>query len=137
MLVKKINPEWTPSENKDLKVGETIDVSNPETLIKSGTVVAVDANGIEISAYELYGIVTDLDRKGFEEYLEWKKLQDQKRINERFVQEAQELRKQILEQPAEEKKVEEVAVTEESKKDDTKAKRIAALEKARAARKKK
>ena len=43
VLVKKIDPSWMPSENKDLKVGETINIDNPEKLIEEGKVKITSA----------------------------------------------------------------------------------------------
>ena len=46
-LVKKVNPEWSPSENPDLKVGETLDVTDYRTLVITGSAVLVDEDGNE------------------------------------------------------------------------------------------
>jgi len=73
MLVKKVNPEWQPSENPGLKVGETIEITDPKALILSGAAVGVGKQGEELSAYELYGVIIDNDLEGFEEYLKVKK----------------------------------------------------------------
>lgn len=42
MLVRKIDPEWFPSEKTDLKVGETIHLDNPHTLINEGKVAPAE-----------------------------------------------------------------------------------------------
>lgn len=76
MLVKKIDSEWMPSEKPDLKVGENIEITNPKELILQGKAVAVTEEGIEISAYDLYGVITRDERKDFEDYLKVKKQQD-------------------------------------------------------------
>lgn len=47
-LVKKINPLWEPSENRGLKVGETIDVTAYETLVREGNAILVDGSGNEL-----------------------------------------------------------------------------------------
>lgn len=47
MLVKKIDPSWAPAENKDLMVGETINIDHPDTLIAEGKVVPVDETAKE------------------------------------------------------------------------------------------
>lgn len=73
MLVRKINPDWQPSENKGLKVGDTIEITDPRSLILSGYVAAVDSNGVEISSYDLYGVISKDEKKDFEEYLQMKK----------------------------------------------------------------
>jgi len=40
--VRKINDNWKPAENRDLKVGETIYISEATKLIKDGTVELVE-----------------------------------------------------------------------------------------------
>jgi hypothetical protein len=75
MLVRKINPEWKPIENPNLKVGETIEKTNPRQLILEGNAEAVDKDGNSISSYELYGVISKDERKDFEEYLKVKKLE--------------------------------------------------------------
>lgn len=47
-LVKKIKAEWEPSENKGLKVGETIDMTDAQRLVDQGLAVYVDENGNEL-----------------------------------------------------------------------------------------
>jgi len=42
MLVVKKDPSWFPAENPNLKVGETIEVTDPEYLIKKGIVTLYD-----------------------------------------------------------------------------------------------
>lgn len=78
MLVKKVSSEWKPSEKPDLKVGETIEITDPKDLILQGKAVAVTKEGAEISSYELYGVITANERKDFEEYLAIKKQQSLK-----------------------------------------------------------
>lgn len=73
MLVKKINPEWQPSENPGLRVGDTLEITDPKSLILGGMVVAVGPSGEELSAYELYGVIAENDLDGFEDYLKEKK----------------------------------------------------------------
>lgn len=36
MLVEKISPEWIPSENPDLNVGDTIEITSPGDLFEKG-----------------------------------------------------------------------------------------------------
>lgn len=57
MLVKKINPEWQPSENPGLAVGETLEVTDAKALIIQKLVVAIGENGEELDAFDLYGVV--------------------------------------------------------------------------------
>ena len=47
-LVKKINPNWVPSENKGLQVGDIIDMPNSQALVDSGMAVYVDKDGNEL-----------------------------------------------------------------------------------------
>ena len=46
--VKKIDPSWRPSENKDLKVGETIEITDYTRLVRSGAAILVDESGNEL-----------------------------------------------------------------------------------------
>lgn len=78
MLVKKKNPEWFPSEAPRLKVGETIEITDPKQLIVNGDVAPLGENGEEISAFELYGVLVQDEMKDFQEYLKTKKLESQK-----------------------------------------------------------
>lgn len=48
-LLKKVNSEWFPSEKKDLKVGETIEITDYTNLVKTGVAVLVDGSGKELS----------------------------------------------------------------------------------------
>lgn len=74
MLVKKKNPEWYPNENKGLKVGETIEITDAKALILGGDVVGLAEDGItELSAYELYGVLIKDEAREFEDYLKIKK----------------------------------------------------------------
>lgn len=47
-LLKKTNDSWQPSEKPDLKIGESIEVTNFENLVKTGMGVLVDESGNEI-----------------------------------------------------------------------------------------
>lgn len=47
-LVKKVDPNWQPSENPDLPVGGIIEMTNPQTLVDAGIAVYCDDNGNEI-----------------------------------------------------------------------------------------
>lgn len=47
-LVKKINDLWQPSEKPNLKMGETIEVTAYETLVKEGNAILVDEAGNEL-----------------------------------------------------------------------------------------
>lgn len=99
MIVKKKNGNWFPAENKGLRVGETIDITDPRSLILNGDVVAVDPDGVEISAYDLYGIIVKDEREEFEEYLKLRKAQ----ALEKSLKAQQEELKKELDQTATEK----------------------------------
>lgn len=102
MIVKKIQADWQPSENPFLKVGDTIEITDPKQLILDGVVAAIDDNGQEVSAYDLYGVLVQNEVKEFEDYLKMKKqeslkkqldterqqLEDQLRAQERANQDA-------------------------------------------------
>lgn len=56
MYLKKISDDWTPSENKNLKVGEIIEFNAPyEALVKQGKAILVDelGNEMELPGQEL------------------------------------------------------------------------------------
>lgn len=78
MLVRKKNPEWFPSENKELKVGETIEITDPKQLILNGEAEAVGENGEVLSAFELYGVLVQDEMAEFQEYMKMKKAEEEK-----------------------------------------------------------
>lgn len=47
-LVKKVNDLWQPSEKPNLKVGETIEVTAYESLVRGGMAILVDEAGNEL-----------------------------------------------------------------------------------------
>ncbi len=117
MLVKKLKQSWFPSEKKDMKVGDTIEITDPRALIMSGDAIGVSDSGEELSAYELYGVLLKDERKEFEDYLAMKKASA---IKEQLESEREALRKQLakeLEKPATAKPVveEEKPVVEKKK----------------------
>ena len=73
MQVRKKNPEYFPSENRELKVGEVVEITDPRQLIVNGDVIGLGDNGEELSAYELYGVIIKDEAKEFQEYLKVKK----------------------------------------------------------------
>lgn len=78
MLVKKKNQDWFPHENNGLKVGETIEITDPRQLIIDGDVIGLADDGTtELSAYELYGIIINDEAKEFQEYIKLKKAEAQ------------------------------------------------------------
>ncbi len=92
MLVKKKNPEWKPSENPELQVGETIDMTNPKALIINGDVVAIDSDGSEMSAYELYGVITGNEKQEFEA---WVAVRKQETLKKSLAQEEAKLKEEL------------------------------------------
>lgn len=55
-LVKKIHSEWKPSENPDMKIGDTIDMTNADALVDQGMAVYVDAQGNELQKKSAKGL---------------------------------------------------------------------------------
>lgn len=47
-LLKKVKEEWSPTENRGLKVGEVIDITDYTALVRSGAAVLVDEEGNEL-----------------------------------------------------------------------------------------
>lgn len=84
MLVKKKNPDWFPSENNAIKVGETIEITDPKALILLGDVIGLADDGTtELSAYELYGVMVEDELKGYQEYIKLQKAEAQKVVLEK------------------------------------------------------
>jgi len=123
MLVKKVNPNWSPIEQPEIKVGEIRDVTDPKQLILNGDVVAIDNNGVEISPYELYGVIVINEQKEFEEWLKIKKATS---MRDQLEKEKETLEAQIALSKKE--------ISKPLADEDIRAKRLAALEKARAVR---
>lgn len=48
-LVKKVDSTWSPSEKRDLKVGEVIEITDYVTLVRTGAAILVDEQGNELS----------------------------------------------------------------------------------------
>ena len=53
-LVKKTNPEWKPSENTGLKVGEVIDMTDARSLVAGNMAVFCDEDGNELQGPGMY-----------------------------------------------------------------------------------
>ena len=92
MLVKKINPNWTPVENNALQVGETIEITDPKALVLNGDVVAINEDGTEKSAYDLFGVLAGKEKTEFEQWLAVKK---QKELQEKLVEESKALKEEV------------------------------------------
>jgi hypothetical protein len=75
MLVKKIDPAWKPSENPDLAVGATIEITDPKALIVNGYAIGLGKHGEELSAFDLYGVLVKSELDEFREFNEMKKAQ--------------------------------------------------------------
>lgn len=98
MLVKKKNPEWYPKEKTDLKVGETIEITDPQALILAGDVIGLAEDGVtELSGYELYGVMVEDEMSDYQNYLKMKKAEGQQKLLER---EAEALKAEIAATPA-------------------------------------
>lgn len=100
MLVKKKNPEWFPSESPKLKVGETIEITDPRALVLNGDAIALNEDGVEVSAYELYGVVVKDEMEEFQQYIAMKK---QEALMNQLKKEKEELETQLTEEKPEEK----------------------------------
>lgn len=87
MLVKKINNDWSPSENRELKVGETVEITDPRELIVKGYAQAIGENGEEISAFDLYGVVVSSEFEQFSNYMALKKEEATKAALEKKLEE--------------------------------------------------
>ena len=140
-LLKKINDQWQPSENPGLRIGDTLEVTDYQSLVRGGMAILVDTTGNEL---ELPGqsfncpicfkVIIGLE--GFHSHVA-SHLQKNKENMEAAI-------KKATEAPApattpEELKASVIAEVEkqniEKKTEDIKAKRIAALAKAREAKK--
>src|SRR5258708_9741112 len=106
-IVKKVNPDWYPSEKRDLQVGEVFEFpGNVEQLVKEGTVTLVDENGNEVSAFDTLGMITDRE---LEEFRTYKAQQKQEALKEKLEKENKELlaaSEAIGQQPTEDAQVE-------------------------------
>lgn len=116
MLVKKINPEWFPSENPSLEVGQYVEINDPRDLILSGQVVGI-VDGLEVSPYELYGVMTDSELADFKEYLQFKKIKQLKERQEQLQVEAEKLKEELVdsEMTPEEKRLKNLAKAREAR----------------------
>jgi hypothetical protein len=47
MLLKKINSEWAPAENRHLEVGDTLEVTDYKALVENGLAIIVNEKGEE------------------------------------------------------------------------------------------
>lgn len=103
MLVKKVDPEWKPSEYPDLQVGDTVEFDNPRELIIRGQVVGI-VDGIERTPYELYSVWTEKDEEGYKEYLSWKNLQTLKEKERELSTQNEQLKSELTEKAKEESK---------------------------------
>jgi len=117
MLVKKVNPDWYPSENIHLLVGETIEISDPKTLILNGTVTAVGPNGEHLTAFDLYGAMIPSEMEEFTAYMNMKKAEATKVALETTQKELKEQLAKVEEKPKEEAQAEEPAPLCVAKKD--------------------
>lgn len=117
MLVKKKNPEWVPAENKVLKVGETIEITDPKEIITQGLAVAIGENGEEISAYDLYGVMIKTEMDEYRDYMAMKK---QEAIKKSLEDQKKELEDQLKKQESEKEVTPAVAEVKEETKEEVK-----------------
>lgn len=89
MLVKKVNPDWFPSENKTLRVGDRIEITDPKSLIINGDVQAIGDNGEDVSSFELYGQASKSEMEEFGEYMKMKRQESIKSVLEAEKEELQ------------------------------------------------
>lgn len=116
-FLKKINDRWNPQEKPGLQVGEVVDFPGPcETLVRGGMALLVDKDGNEV----------ELPGQTFECPVCFRKIEGLKSFIDHVSGHM----------PKPKIKTEETKtdVAAEEKKKDIRAKRLAALEKARAAR---
>jgi hypothetical protein len=117
-FLKKVREDWTPVEFPAVQVGEVVDFPGPyEALVRSGTALLVDKDGNEL---ELPGQI-------FECPVCFGKVSGLKEFTEHVSQHMPKVQSTTEESSKKE-------ITEEKKTADIRAKRLAALEKARAAR---
>lgn len=114
MRVRKIDPDWNPSENPSLQVGEVIDISDPKVLILNEQVEALGDADEVITAYELYGILTPKEEREFRDYLRLKRA---KEANQNLMKKNEELNKM---KDVVKSKQEDTKSTEETPKVETK-----------------
>lgn len=143
-LLKKINDQWMPSENPGLKIGDTLEVTDYESLVRGGMAVLVDETGNEL---ELPGqsfncpicfkVVVGLE--GFHSHVATHLLKNKENMEAAIKKVEETPAPVVVKTEVEELKANVVAEVEkqnaEKKAEDAKAKRIAALAKAREAKK--
>ena len=117
ILVKKVNPDWFPSESPRLLVGEKIEITDPKNLILNGDVEAIGENGEVISAFELYGQASKSEMEEFQSYMNLKRAEATKAALEETQAELKEQLAKVEEKSKEEVKVEEPAPLYVAKKD--------------------
>lgn len=94
MLVKKTNSEWKPSENMGLKVGDTIDITDPKRLILDKMCVAIGSDGETLDAFDLYDVV---DPELVAEMREFKKVKHAEEIKKSLEAEKDDLEEALAE----------------------------------------
>lgn len=122
-LLKKVNPDWQPAEKSNLAVGETIEVTDYENLVKSGFAVLVDEKGneMELPGQEFNCPVCFLRINGL--------LNFTTHVSTHLKSKSTSVSEQTKEE------VSTVTELEDKRKTEIRAKRLLALEKARQARK--
>lgn len=59
-LVKKVDPEWFPSEAPELKVGEEVEIGDAEQLLNEGKVELADGPKDSVASDTSVGEATEL-----------------------------------------------------------------------------
>lgn len=134
--LKKVHPEWSPAEKRDIQVGEVMEFNGPYVeLVKGGMAILVDGSGneLELPGQKLTCPICFNEIEGlynFVDHVSGHGKKSKVAVSPVEVEEAPTVTpevKTLTESVNEE--------LEKQKAEDLKAKRMAALEKARAARK--
>lgn len=94
MLLKKISNNWKPSESLGLAIGDTIEITDAKALIMNKMAVAVDKEGNELDAFDLYG---EVDQNLVAELKAYKEAKAEETRNAALEEEKAALKKEIAE----------------------------------------
>ena len=127
-FLKKVKEEWQPKEFPNAHVGEIIDFPGPyEALIRNGSAILVDKDGNEL----------ELPGQTFECPVCFNKVEGLSGFTQHVSGHMPKPKEKIVVEEKTEEKPKIVTEAEETRQAEIRAKRLAALEKARAARKEK
>ena len=101
--LKKVDPEWHPSENRNLQVGELIQLGAYEKLVRDGTAVMVDKDGneIELPGQELICPICFTKFIGIQTFMEHVGIHAKKK-NVELIEKIEEVKEEIKEEKKEE-----------------------------------